>query len=357
MKGPAIFLAQFASDAAPFNNLRNITRWADSLGYVGVQIPTWDTRFIDLETAAESQTYCDELAGVCLENGIEISELSTHLQGQLMAVHPAYGRQFDAFSPASLRGDADGQREWAGRQLTLAARASARLGCGAHATFSGALLWHAAYPWPQRPSGVVEEGFQELARRWKPVLDAFDDQGVDVCFELHPGEDLHDGVTFERFLRATGDHPRANILYDPSHFLLQQLDYLQFVDFYHDRIKAFHVKDAEFRPTGRAGVYGGYLDWIDRPGRFRSLGDGQIDFKAIFSKLTQYGYPGWAVLEWECCIKHPEQGAGEGAPFIRRHMIRRADRAFDDFAGAAPDPELNRSVLGLDPGPGGKSDQ
>jgi sugar phosphate isomerase/epimerase len=281
MKGPAIFLAQFAGDESPFNELGSMARWASSLGYKGVQIPTWDARLIDLERAASSKTYCDEIAGVCRDAGVEISELSTHLQGQLVAAHPAYGEMFDAFAPPDIRGDEKAKSKWAMEQVRLAAKASANLGLTAHATFSGALLWHTFYPWPQRPAGLVEEGFAELARRWRPLLDAFDEAGVDACFELHPGEDLHDGVTFERFLDALDSHPRANILYDPSHFVLQQLDYLQFIDIYHERIRAFHVKDAEFNPTGKAGVYGGYLGWVDRPGRFRSLGDGQINFRGI----------------------------------------------------------------------------
>ena len=164
------------------------------------------------------------------------------------------------------------------------------------------------------------------------LLDLFDEQGVDVCYEIHPGEDLHDGVTFERFLALVDNHPRCNILYDPSHMLLQQMDYLTFIDIFHARIKAFHVKDAEFRPSGRSGVYGGYQPWINRAGRFRSPGDGQIDFKGIFGKLTQYDYDGWAVLEWECCLKDGDTGASEGSEFIRRHIIPVAGRAFDDFA-------------------------
>ena len=115
-----------------------------------------------------------------------------------------------------------------------------------------------------------------------------------------------------------------------------------------DFIKIFHVKDAEFRPDGRSGVYGGYQGLVERPGRFRSLGDGQIDFRAVFSRFAQYGFDGWAVLEWECCLKHPEQGAAEGAPFIADHMIRLTDKAFDDFAGAAPDAARNRRMLGLE---------
>lgn len=347
MKGPAIFLAQFAGDEAPYNSLDAITKWAAGHGYKGVQIPTWDARLIDLAKAAESQDYVDEIKGVCAANGVEVTELSTHLQGQLVAAHPAYDRLFDGFAPPALHGDPVARQQWAVEQLKLAARASRRFGLSSHATFSGALMWHMVYPWPQRPAGLVEEGFAELGRRWRPILDVFAENGVNACYELHPGEDLHDGVTFERFLEAVGGHPRANILYDPSHFVLQQLDYLAFIDIYHERIKAFHVKDAEFRPNGRAGVYGSYSGWVDRPGRFRSLGDGQIDFGAIFSKLTQYGYDGWAVLEWECCLKHPEQGAAEGAPFIAGHMIRRAERAFDDFAGTGADKALIDEILGL----------
>lgn len=347
MKGPAIFLAQFADSEKPFDSSENISRWAGDLGYKGVQIPTWESNLIDLNLAASSKTYCDELKGIYADNGVEITELSTHLQGQLVAVNPAYDIMFDGFAPEELKGNPKARQEWAVNQLLLAAKASKNMGLDAHATFSGALLWHTTYPWPQRPQGLVEAGFKALAERWLPILDAFDDAGVDVCYELHPGEDLHDGVTFERFLEATGNHARANILYDPSHFVLQQLDYLQFIDFYHERIKMFHVKDAEFVPNGKSGVYGGYQSWVDRPGRFRSLGDGQVDFTGIFSKLAQYGYEGWAVLEWECCLKHPEDGAAEGVDFINKHIIRTTDKAFDDFAGGEADDATNRLILGL----------
>ena len=347
IQGPAIFLAQFAGDAAPFNTLAGMAHWAAGLGFVGVQIPSWDARLFDLKRAAESQDYCDEILGVLRNEGISVTELSTHLQGQLVASHPVYDTMLDGFAPANLSGNAKAQQEWAVQQLKWGAQASRRLGLKAHATFSGALAWPFFYPWPQRPAGLIDEAFKELARRWKPILDVFDECGVDACYELHPGEDLHDGATFERFLEAVGHHKRANILFDSSHMVLQQLDYLAFLDLYHERIRAFHVKDAEFNPNGRAGVYGGYQDWIDRPGRFRSLGDGQTNFGSIFSKMAQYDYPGWAVVEWECCIKHPEDGAREGAIFVRDHIIRVTEKAFDDFAGSGADVEKNRKILGL----------
>jgi len=347
IKGPAIFLAQFAGDTAPFNTFNSICQWAASLGYKGVQIPSWDGRLFDLKKAGESKTYCDEIAGVAAKHGLAITELSTHLQGQLVAVNPAYDEAFDAFAPPETHGRPAERQKWAVSQLMLAAKASQHLGLKAHATFSGALAWPFLYPWPQRAPGLIETAFEELAKRWKPILNAFDECGVDVAYEIHPGEDIFDGATFERFLDAVKGHKRCNILYDPSHYVLQQLDYLAFIDIYHERIKAFHVKDAEFNPTGRQGVYSGYAGWADRAGRFRSLGDGQVDFGGIFSKLTQYGYDSWAVLEWECAIKSAEQGAREGAPFIAAHMIETTGKAFDDFAGGTIDKKQIKRALGL----------
>ncbi len=347
IKGPAIFLAQFMGDQAPFNTLEGICAWAKTLGYQGVQIPTSDPSFIDLQKAAESKTYADEIKGVVNAAGLEITELSTHLQGQLVAVNPVYDLLFDGFAPEAYRNKPAERQKWAVQQLKYAAKASQNLGLNAHATFSGALLWPTLYPWPQRPPGLVETGFAELGRRWMPILNAFDECGVDLCYEIHAGEDLHDGVTYEMFLDEVKQHPRACLLYDPSHFVLQCLDYLDYIDIYHERIRMFHVKDAEFNPTGRQGVYGGYQPWLNRAGRFRSLGDGQIDFKAIFSKLAHYDFPGWAVLEWECAIKNSEDGAREGAAFIRDHIIRVTDKAFDDFAATAPNPTLNNTLLGI----------
>jgi len=347
IKGPALFLAQFMGDEAPFNDLDTICKWVANHGYKAVQLPTWDSRVIDLSLAAESKDYCDELKGKIAAHGLVISELSTHLQGQLVAVNPAYDLMFDTFAPKELHGKPKERTAWAVQQVINAGKASQNLGIKAHATFSGSLMWHTVYPWPQRPGGLVETGFKALANRWKPILNSFDECGVDVCYEVHPGEDLFDGASYEMFLEAADNHPRACLLYDPSHFLLQQLDYLEYIDLYHERIKMFHVKDAEFNPSGRQGVYGGYQSWVNRAGRFRSLGDGQVDFSAIFSKLSQYGFDGWAVVEWECCIKSQEQGASEGSDFVNHHIINVTEKAFDDFAGGAKDQDLLNNILGI----------
>lgn len=349
IKGPAIFLAQFMGDQSPFQNLDSACRYMASLGYKGVQIPSWDSRCVDLKKLAISRDYADEILGTVRSHGLEITELSTHLQGQLLAVHPAYDSQFDGFAPAEVHGNPKARQHWAEEQVRLAIQASRNLGLDRHATFSGSLLWPYLYPWPQRPEGLIDTGFQELARRWTPLLNVADEYGVDLCYELHPNEDLHDGVTFERFLALTGHHSRANILYDPSHFVLQCLDYLSFIEHYHERIRMFHVKDAEFNPNGKAGVYGSFSSWVDRPGRFRSLGDGQINFKRIFSLLSQYDFDGWAVVEWECALKDPQHGAREGATFVKDHIIEVTRKAFDDFAGQT-DPQQdqkNKNLLGI----------
>ena len=348
IKGPAIFLAQFIGETAPFDSLDGICRWAAGLGFKGIQLPTNDLRFIDLQKAAESKDYADEVRAVVNNHGLEITELSTHLQGQLVAVNPAFDSLFDAFAPETYRNNPKARTEWAIQQLKYAAKASQNLGLNAHATFSGALLWPMVYPWPQRPAGLVETGFDELAKRWTPILNIFEECGVDLCYEIHPGEDLHDGVSYEMFLERVNQHPRACLLYDPSHFVLQCLNYLEYIDIYHERIRMFHVKDAEFRPSGRQGVYGGYQSWVNRVGRFRSLGDGQVDFKSVFSKLTEYNFKGWAVMEWECALKHPEDGAREGAKFIEDHIIRVTERAFDDFAASGDSLQFNKRLLGIE---------
>ncbi len=346
IKGPAIFLAQFLRDEAPYSDLSDISKWASSLGYKGVQIPTWDKRVLDIDKAAESREYCSEILTILNDNGLKISELASHLQGQVLAMNNSYKTVFSSFYPKDLN---DKEIvDWATAQLKKSILASKNLGLTTIPVLSGGFAWHMAYPWPQRPDGLIEEAFKELYNRWKSVLDFADENGVKIAYELHPGSDIFDGTTFERFLEISNGHPAVGINYDPSHFLLQQLDYCHFIELYGDRIFAFHVKDAEFNPTGRNGVYGGYDTWQKRAGRFRSLGDGQIDFKRVFTLLAESGYNSWAVLEWECCIKSPEQGAIEGAPFIANHIIETASASFDDFVRSESNEVINRRILGID---------
>ena len=347
IKGPGLFLAQFAQDTAPHNNLMSMAEWAAGYGYKAVQIPTWDRRLFDLDLAFTSETWCDEMKGGLADKGIVISELSTHFQGQMVSVHPAYDLMFDGQVAPALRGNPDKRRHWAMDQVKKAAVVSRRLGLTESVSFTGSLAWPYFYPYPQRPDGLIEECFAEQGRRWRPILDVYEANGVDLCYAIHPTEDTFDGDTFEMFLAAVGGHARCHINDDASHFIKQCMDYLGFIDVYHDRIRMFHVKDAEFNPTAKQGVYGGYKGWLERAGRDRSLGHGQVDFKGVFSRLTQYGFRGWAVYEWECCLQHPEAAARDGAKFIADQIIEATDRVFDDFAKTGADMATNRALLGL----------
>jgi sugar phosphate isomerase/epimerase len=347
IKGPGLFLAQFARDEAPHNSLESIARWAKDYGYAGIQVPCGDKRFFDLDKAYESETYCDEVKGRLADIGIVITELSSHYQGQMVSVHPAYDLMFDGQCPPEYKGNPEARRHWAADAVKKAARVSRRLGCTESVSFTGSLAWPYFYPYPQRPAGLIEDCFAEQGRRWKPILDEYEDEGVDLCFEIHPTEDTFDGDTFEMFLDAVGGHRRCNINYDASHFIKQGMDYLGFIDVFHERIKMFHVKDAEFNPTPKQGFLGGYKGWLERAARDRSLGHGQVDFKKIFSKMAQYDFAGWAVYEWECCLEHPEVAAKNGAKFIADHIIAVTDRVFDDFMATGADRNATRQLLGL----------
>ena len=193
IKGPALFLAQLAGDEAPFNSWDSITKWAADCGYKGVQVPSWDGRLFDLARAASSQSYCEELVGVARENGVEITELSTHLQGQLVAVHPAYDEAFDGFAAPEVRGNPKARQAWAVEQMKLAVTASYNLGITSHVTVSGALAWPSIYPWPQRPPGLRGTAFDGLATRLPAMRDNAGQEGDDLVHEIHPGEDMQAG--------------------------------------------------------------------------------------------------------------------------------------------------------------------
>jgi sugar phosphate isomerase/epimerase len=239
INGPAVFLAQFLRDTPPFNTLEDICKWFADLGYTGVQIPGWNRRVIDIDLAATSATYCDELRAKLAGLGLSVTEVPAYLAGQVLAIHPAYDTCFASFHPPGLRGAA--RTEWAAGEVRKCIDASAKLGLRNVPVLSGGFAWHMVYPWPQRPPGLIDEAFKELARRWRPLLDYARDRGCVIGYELHPGSDIYDGATFETFLdhmpsRRTRCRARARR---------------------HERAGRFRsLGDGQVRPSGRVGVYG-----------------------------------------------------------------------------------------------------
>src|ERR1700761_2079408 len=242
IRGPGLFISQFIGADPPFDTLAGIAEWAGELGFKALQIPVSDPRLKDLAGLSDKDTVT-KIESVVSTAGLAVSEIAASRSGQLLAVHPAYDETMDALAAPDVRGRPAERQARAEQDLRRAIARAAMLRTNKVVVFSGGLAWPYLYPYPPRPAGLVEHAFDELARRWRPLLDEADRAGVDFCFELHPGQDLHDGVTFERFLERVDHHPRAKINYDPSHFLLQQMDYLGFIDQYHQRIGAFHVKD------------------------------------------------------------------------------------------------------------------
>lgn len=297
MKGPALYLGQFVSEVSPFDRLATIIDWAAGCGFRGVQKPTWVDSLFDLRSAAESVDYCQDVQGLLANLNVAITELSVHRQSQLVGVHPTYIPAFAEFAPPALRSTPAEWSGWAAKELIMAARATRNLGLDRLVGVSGALAWPFLHPWPPAMQNLAAEGLAELARRWRPILDAMDSLGVDLCFEIHPTTDLHDGASFERFLDLLGGHCRVQLLFDPSHLILQGIDTVGFVTRYRDRIRAVHVKDAVFRPDARNGALGGFQPWPDRAARYCTLGTGDVPLAAIFRQLAAGDYDGWIVCE------------------------------------------------------------
>lgn len=363
LKGPGVFLAQGWGKPG-WQTLEESARTAASLGYRGLQCHLWNGGPIDLELAAASTAYCDKLQDVATKAGCPIVELANHCDWQLVRCAPAYLKLHQWPAPKSIHGNAVALAAWGQQRAKLSVAAAKNFGFSRVGGFSGSSIFHLVYPWPQRPKGLVEAAYHALSKAWMPVFDFADQLDVDVCFELHPGEDLMCGGTFNAFLPYVKNHPRCNILMDLSHMVLAGMKMTQMLGFITanaGRIKMAHIKDGEFVPTPEGGVYSSYYPWNKRQGRFRSLGDGQIDYAAVIALLQSLGLDLWAILEWEDCAgKGWNQGVREGAKFIQAWMdgteapaqtpAEASSDVFDDFAGGGEDFDLLSEILGIPKG-------
>lgn len=251
VKGPAVFLAQ-GYGKANWKTLKECATTAASLDYKGLQAHLWNGGPVDLELAAGSKAYCEDLQAIASGAGCPIVELANHCDWQLVRCAPAYLKLHQWPAPEHLHGNATALAEWASTRAKMSVAAARNFGFDRVGGFSGTSIFHLVYPWPQRPKGLVEAAFRALAKAWLPIFDYAEKLGVDVCFELHPGEDLMDGDTFNQFLSYIKHHSRCNILLDLSHMVLGGMTnrhMLGFISTNKDRIRMFHVKDGEFIPT------------------------------------------------------------------------------------------------------------
>jgi sugar phosphate isomerase/epimerase len=331
-----LFTGQWAD--LPLADLAPLVR---QMGYDGVELACWGDHF-DVDRAATDTKYCKGRWELLADHGLTAFAISNHLVGQ--AVCDRIDERHRAILPPDVWGDGDpeGVRKRAAKKMIATAKACRRLmdakpgGAGAFAAvvngFTGSSVWHALYAFPPTSQAYIEQGFQDFARRWIPILDAFDKLDVNFGLEVHPTEIAFDIASAARAIDAVKGHRRFGFNYDPSHLGYQGVDYVQFIRRFGARIFHCHLKDAWWgHGDGTVGVFGGHTDFGDprRHWDFRSLGHGDTRFEDIIVALNDVGYQGPLSVEWEDIRMDRVHGATEAAAFVRKLDFAPSRVAFD----------------------------
>lgn len=309
--------------------LETLLQKVKSFGYDGVELACWGDHF---EVDKADEAYCREKRALLEHYGLKCFAISNHLVGQ--AVCDRIDERHKAILPDRVWGDGDpeGVRQRAAEEMIRTAEAAARFGVKTVNGFTGSSIWHLLYSFPPVLPGQIEEGFADFARRWKPILDAFQKNGVRFALEVHPTEIAFDIASAVRALDALDGHPAFGFNYDPSHFGYQGVDYVQFIRRFCDRIFHVHVKDVYWACQPKeAGVFGGHVDFHNpvRYWDFRSPGRGRIDFESIIRALNDIGYQGPLSVEWEDGGMDREHGAAEACAFVRKIDFPSSGIVFD----------------------------
>lgn len=309
--------------------LATLIEKAKAFGYDGLELACWGDHF---EVNKADQAYCDAKRAQLEAAGLKCFAISAHLVGQ--AVCDLIDERHKAILPDYVWGDGDpeGVRQRAAEELIRTAQAAARFGVKVVNGFTGSSIWHLVYSFPPVLPGQIDAGYQDFAKRFKPILDEFQKVGVKFALEVHPTEIAFDIASAERALQAVDYHPAFGFNYDPSHFGYQGVDYVGFIRKFHDRIFHVHMKDVAWsdRPT-EAGVFGGHVDF-HRPNRywdFKSVGRGNINFEKVIRALNDIGYTGPLSVEWEDGGMDREYGAAESAAFCKRIDFPPSNIVFD----------------------------
>jgi sugar phosphate isomerase/epimerase len=320
-----LFTGQWAD--MPFET---ICQKAVDFGYNGIEICTWGDH---MEINKADQTYCDNRKKLLEKYGLKLFAISTHLVGQCVC-DPIDARH-KSILPDYIWGDGDpeGVRQRAAKEVIETAKVAKKLGIDVVVGFTGSPIWHLLYAFPPTPQSMIEDGFVEFARRWKPILDEYQKMGVRFALEVHPTEIAFDIATAKRALKALDYHPAFGFNYDPSHLGYQGVDYVKFIYEFSDRIFHVHMKDVHWSDTPRdIGVFGGHTDFgnNNRFWDFRSIGRGRIDFESIIRALNDIGYNGPLSIEWEDSGMDREAGARESCDFTKKIDFEPSQVAFDD---------------------------
>lgn len=325
MKRPVtLFTGQWAD--LPFETM--LTK-AKSFGYDGVELGCWGDH---MEIDKANQAYCDSKLKTLKKHQLKLFTISTHLVGQAVCDHP--DQRHKAILPDYVWGDGDpeGVRQRAAEEIIRTGETAHRLGIDTVVGFTGSSIWHLLYSFPAVPEEMIEKGYQDFAKRWKPILDEYEKLGVKYALEVHPTEIAFDIETAKRALDAVDYHPAFGFNYDPSHLGYQGVDYVRFIYEFGDRIFHVHMKDVTWNDVpGTSGVFGGHLPFGDnrRFWNFRSVGRGRIDFERIIRALNDIGYTGPLSVEWEDSGMDREMGAIESCEFTKRIDFSPSSQSFD----------------------------
>ena len=308
-----------------------ICKKAKEFGYDGVELACWGDH-VDVRKAAEDKKYAESRKAIPAKYGLQVFAISAHLVGQ--AVCDRIDARHKSILPEHVWGDGDpeGVRQRAAAEMKVTAQAARNIGVSVVNGFTGSSIWHLLYSFPPVTPEMIEEGYKDFAKRWRPILNEFDKCGVNFGLEDHPTEIAFDIASAERALKAVGNHKRFGFNFDPSHLVYQNVGYVAFIRKFSARIFHVHMKDAYMskRPC-EAGVFGGHVNFGDprRTWDFRSLGRGSIKFEEIIRALNDVGYQGPLSVEWEDGKMDREHGAREACRFVREIDFAPSAIAFD----------------------------
>ena len=318
--------------------LEEVCRLARDWGYDGLELACWGDHF-EVDRALREDGYLAGRHALLDQYGLRCWAISNHLAGQAVCDHPI-DRRHQAILPARIWGDGEpeGVRRRAAAELADTARAAAAFGVQTVVGFTGSSIWHTVAMFPPVPPEMIEEGYADFARRWHPILDVFDAEGVRFAHEVHPSEIAYDFWTTRRALDAVGNRPAFGLNFDPSHFVWQDLDPVAFLGAYPDRIYHVDCKEARKRLDGRNGRLGSHLPWGDprRGWDFVSTGRGDVAWEDVFRMLNSIGYDGPISVEWEDAGMSRLAGAPEALAFLRRFSYDPPEVAFDSAFSSGP---------------------